>query len=105
MKSSSFFLKAIDPGVMLLNQIRNSQSTEPNQFQEIYKSNFKSEDNFNQRLMEFLPKFKLYNWRAKVLIAVILTQIINAYSLLQEKNFPQKSDLRNFIREFAENWL
>ena len=94
-----------DPEVKLVNLLREHQSSRSNIIHQIYKSQFNSQDNFNTCMLAFLPRFTLYNWRTKVLLSLILSQIVNAWAVLQEKIHPAKSDLRSFIDKVSDHWI
>ena len=94
-----------DNQVIALNMLRESQSDDSNQLQQIYKEQFNLEDTFNECLLEFLPKFTVTNWRTKVLIGVILSQIVNARALLEERQKGKKIKLRKFLNQVSEYWI
>ena len=80
-----------DNEVIALNMLRESQSDDSNQLQQIYKEHFNLEDKFNECLLEFLPKFTVTNWSTNLLIGVILSQIVNARAFLEEKQKGKKN--------------
>ena len=94
-----------DNEVKLFEQIKSSQGTEKHFLHKIYKSEFNSQDILDKHLLKFLPRWRLQNWKTKVLISIILTQIINAWALQSEVQNSGKKSLRSFIEEVGKIWI
>ena len=97
--------KRSDDEVKLLEQIKKSQQKKKNILYKIYRRDFNAEDVFDKYLLKRLPKWKFKNWRSKLLITIILSQIINAWSMNCEKAKNEAKSLNEFIKEVALNWV
>ena len=71
----------------------------------LYGREFNAEDVFDIYLYKLLPKWKLKNWRSKVAITLVLSQILNAWSIRCEKLRNDDKDFRTFISEVAKHWV
>jgi hypothetical protein len=66
---------------------------------------FNSEDLFDTLLSDWLPNWSLKNWGTKVTIALILTQIINSWTMQAEVQKSNAKSLREFINKVGHIWV
>ncbi len=94
-----------DEEIKLLDQIKEAQQTEKSFLHKLYGREFNAEDVFDIYLYKHLPKWRMNSWRSKVLITLVISQILNAWSIRCEKLKNDDKNFKTFISEVAGHWI
>ncbi len=67
-----------------------------------YRANFNAVDKHNKLWYQFNYKFRLQNWRAKFVLSLMETAVLNAFVL---SNFSRRTDLKDFRNSLVNKLL